>query len=197
MSVSIIFPPSSAPGQRPQESAGRLINAFAEKTPVGAPSQVIHRRSPGLLRVAESVDKIHTRGFLDIGTEVLWILNERVLKINSAFTVSDVGALSGTEPVTVARNNAVTPNNVVVTDTGCFNLFSGSAPTSFADADLPGSPTSVCDYNGYFVWSFADGRIFASDLNSVSVSASRRVGGLPEAGGGAIRTPRDGLGSAG
>jgi len=172
MPVSIIFPPSSAPGIRPQESGGRLINAFAEKAPVGAPSQIVHRRSPGLFRVAMAVDsRVHTRGFLDIGSEVLWILDSRVVKFNSAFTVSDVGALTGTEPVTVARNNAATPDNVVVTDTGCFNLFSASAPTAFADADLPGSPTSVCDFNGYFVWSFADGRIFASNLNSVSVSA--------------------------
>lgn len=169
----IIFPPSSAPGARPQESGGRLINAFAEQAPVGAPSKVIIRRSPGLERLAQSSDPehIHTRGFLDIGSEVLWIVNTRVLKFDSAFTVTNVGALAGTEPVTAARNNASPPNNVVVTDTGCFNLFSGSAPTAFADADLPATPTSVCDFNGYFVWSFGDGRIFASDLNSVAVSA--------------------------
>jgi len=172
MPVNIVFPPSSAPGTRPQESGGRLINAYAEKTQVGAPSQIIIRRSSGLVRVATAADpSIHTRGFLDIGTEALWILNNRVVKFNSAFTVTDVGALSGTEPVTVARNNAATPNNVVVTSTGAFNLFSGSVPTAFADSDLPASPTSVCDFDGYFVFSYGDGRIFASDLNSVAVSA--------------------------
>jgi len=172
MPVNIVFPPSSAPGTRPQESGGRLINAFAEKTQVGAPSQIIIRRSPGLALLATAPNsRIHTRGFLDIGTEALWILNERVVKFNSTFIVTDVGALSGTDPVTVARNNAVTPDNVVVTSTGAFNLFSGSAPTAFADPDLPASPTSVCDFNGYLVFSYGDGRIFASDLNSVAVSA--------------------------
>jgi hypothetical protein len=121
--------------------------------------------------VASDPTHVHTRGFLDTGSEALWIVDTRVLKFNSAFTITDVGALSGTDPVTTARNNAASPNNVVVTSTGCFNLFTSSPPTAFADADLPGTPTSVCDYNGYFIWSFGDGRIFASDLNSVSVSA--------------------------
>lgn len=206
--VDIVFPPSSAPGLRPQEGGGRLINAFADKAPVGAPSAVIHRRSPGLQAarlivetaiVAASGSRIigmllmmqrpgsvisspggseiyvnpysHTRGFLDVGTEALWILDDRVLKFDSAGVVADLGILAGTKPVTVARNNATTPNNVVVTENGCFNLFSNGPPTVFPDGDLPGSPTSVCDFNGYFVWSFGDGRIFASELNSTNVNA--------------------------
>lgn len=171
--IPIVFPPSSAPGVRPQESGGRLVNAFSEKTLVGAPSDIIIRRSPGLQRVAMTTDPvhIHTRGFLDAGSVALWILNQRVYKVDSDFVLTDLGALTGTKPVTTARNNAVTKQNVVVTENGCFNLFDNSAPTAFADADLPSSPTSVCDYDGYFVWSFGDGRVFASDLNDVTVSA--------------------------
>lgn len=172
MASPIIFPPSSAPGTRPQESAGRLINAFAEKGLVGAPSQVIHRRSPGLHRLANVTNRIHTRGFLDIGgTECLWIVDDRLLKFNASFAVTDVGALSGIEPVTTARNNAGPPNNLVVTDSGCFNLFSTTPPTAFADGNLPTNPTSVCDFNGYFAWSFGDGKLWASNLNSVTVNA--------------------------
>ena len=172
--ANIVFPPSSGPGTAPQEGAGRLINAFAEKAPVGAPSTIIHRRSPGLQRMTTltgTLPYVHTRGFLDVSGSVIWILNDRALTFDSNFNVVDLGALIGTEPVTFGRNNAVTQDNVVVTSTGCFNLFAVSAPTAFADPDLPASPTSVCDYHGYLVWSYADGRIFASDLNSVNVSA--------------------------
>ncbi len=119
----------------------------------------------------QSGNLIHTRGFLDTGSVAIWILNDRAVKFDSSFALTDLGALSGNKPVTVARNNAATNDYVAVTENGCFNLFTGSAPTAFVDADLPGSPTSVCDYDGYFVWSYGDGRIFASDLNSVSVSA--------------------------
>jgi hypothetical protein len=167
----IVFPTSSAPGVRPQESGGRLINAFAEATPYGAPSKVIIRRSPGLLKKQESVNHVHTRGFLDAAGLLLWVLNDRVLSVDNSFVTVDLGALVGTLPVTLAKNNALVPNYVAVTENGCFNLFTGSPPTSFADADLPGSPTSVCDMDGYFVWTFSDGRVFASDLNSVNVNA--------------------------
>jgi len=173
--VDIVFPTSSAPGTKPQESAGRLINAFVEKTLTGSPADTIIRRSPGLTRVANNGVGIHTRGFLDIGSAALWIVNGRVLKVDSAFHVTDVGALDGTKPVTTARNNHVLPDNtpapqfVTVTELGCFNLFSSSPPTSLA---LPvGSPTSVCDFDGYFFWSYGNGQIFASDLNSTDVSA--------------------------
>lgn len=170
--LPIKFPQTSSPGIRPQESAGRLINAFSEKAIDGSPSNFNIRRSPGLTRVATAPSsRVHTRGFQDNGTNALWIMNSRVLKIDSAFAITDIGSLSGTDFVTTARNNAATPDMVVVTSTGAFNLFSASAPTAFADSDLPGSPTSVCDFDGYFVFSYADGRIFASDLNAVTVNA--------------------------
>lgn len=169
--VSLVFPPSSNPGLRPQESAGRLINAFAEKALVGAPSQIIHRRSPGLPRMTQTFLSIHTRGFLDAGSSCIWILDERVASFSTGFGVVDCGALSGTEPVTTARNNAAVRNNLVVTELGCFNIFDSGVPTPFADPDLPASPTSVCDFDGYFIWSFGSGFIYASDLNSVSVNS--------------------------
>lgn len=170
--VDIPFPPSSAPGMRLQEGGGRLINAFAEKAPVGAPAKVIHRRSPGLRpRVtAASQTDIHTRGFLDVGGEILWVVDEKIKKFNSIYSVTDLGTLSGTEPVTLARNNAGPPDNVAVTENGCFKVFSNAPPASFGGV-LPGSPTSVCDFDGYFVWSFGDGKIYASDLNSTNVNA--------------------------
>jgi hypothetical protein len=170
----ITFPRSSAPGTRPQESGGRLINAFTEKTLQGAPSDTIIRRSPGLERIAVAPisTAIHTRGFLDITTEAIWILDEIVFKMNKALELTQLGILSGKLPVTTARNNAFPDKqNVVVTELGCFNLNVNSPPSAFADADLPLNPTSVCDIDGYFVWSYADGRVFASDLNSVNVSA--------------------------
>jgi hypothetical protein len=170
-SIPIRIPTSSAPGMRGQEGGGRLINAFSEKAPDGAPSDIITRRSPGLTRATMTSSRSHTRGFQDNGTNALWILDDRVLKIDTSYTLTDLGLLSGTDFVTTARNNNATPDMVAVTSVGAFNLFASSAPTPFADPDLPGSPTSVCDFDGYFVFSYADGKIYASDLNSVNVNA--------------------------
>ena len=167
---SITFPTSSAPGTRPQESGGRLINAYVEKTPTGAPSDIIIRRSPGLQRLA-TVPYIHTRGFLDAGSVAFWILDDRVVTVDQNLSVNDgLGELAGKEPVTTARNNANPKQNVVVTELGSFNLTTSGPPTAFVDSDLPGSPTSVCDFHGYFVWSFGSGDLYASNLNSIEVA---------------------------
>lgn len=172
MPTDIVFPPTSAPGVRPQESGGRLINAFGEQAPVGAPSKIIHRRSPGLQRVPITpavVDCAHTRGFLDAGGTLLWVLDGKIKVVNSGFGVTAGSDLPGTAPVTFGRNNV--GQNVVVTETNTF-VVDGAGATSAPDADLPGTPTSVCDFDGFFFWSFGSGQIWASNLNSTVVQAS-------------------------
>ena len=46
--VAVPFPVTSSPGARPQEGAGRLINAYAIKTEQGAATPLKWMRSPGL-----------------------------------------------------------------------------------------------------------------------------------------------------
>lgn len=172
--ADIVFPTSSSRGPRPQEGGGRLINAYAEKAPAGAASKIIWRRSPGLTQIAETLSHSHTRGFLDCGgTTVIVIFDERAYALTesaSVFALTNLGALAGSLPVTMARNNNASPQQVAVTENGAFNVFTGSAPTAFADVDLP-VPNSVSFLDGYFLFTIGDGRIFATDLNSVSVSA--------------------------
>jgi len=156
---------------RPQESGGRLVNCFADKAPKGAPSDIIYRRSPGLRRLV-SIGNNHTRGFLNAGTQALWIKDDFVYQVNDNFSVGNNGALAGTKPVTTAKNNAGTPGMVVVTENGCFKLSLSGIPVDIAEPGLPPGPTSVCDYNGYFVWSYPDGKIFASNLNSFTVASN-------------------------
>ena len=171
--VAVPFPVTSAPGARRQESAGRLINAYAVKTEQGAPTPLKWTRSPGLRALMTVPGQAGFRGFLEINGNLLAVMNGRVVLVTRAgelYSATDLGALSGTLPVTIAKNNAMPPNIVAVSENGAFNLFTGAPPTNFADADLP-QPNSVCVLNGYFVWTTADGRIFASDLNSLSVSS--------------------------
>jgi hypothetical protein len=78
--------------------------------------------------------------------------------------------LSGTDTVTIARNNAATPNIVAVCDAGMFNLFTNSAPTAFADGDLPAS-NSVAGLNGYLIFTTGAGQIWATGLNAVTVAS--------------------------
>ena len=192
----IVFPTSSNPGLRPQESAGRLVNAFIEKSESGAPGQTLWRRSCGL-KFGGSGVSVHTRGFqafrdtdqLAAGERgwatALWATNDQLHLITEIpgtgeYTVNLVGPLLGQEPVTFGRNSAFPdPQVVVCTDPnggdfpGTFQVFGHVPPVPYheIDTDLPPNPTSVCGAHGYFVWSYQNGLIYASDLNSTAVNA--------------------------
>lgn len=182
--VEIVWPVQSGPGSRPGESSGRLINAFAEPLGEGARAPIVRKRVPGLTEAASSTF-FGCRALHLVGSALLAGFSGRVVSVNlDAGAMTNLGDLVGSERFTVAHNNAVTPNIVAVTDTGAFNLFTGSAPTSFADGDLPANPTSVCFQSGYFFFSYINGKIFASGLNAVTINsidfttAQTRPGGV-------------------
>lgn len=172
--VAIPIPVSSAPGAKPQEGAGRLINCYAEKCELGARAPVIWLRTAGLRQLLSVTDHLHFRGAIMVGSTMVLLLDERAYTVTESggvYTAVNRGALAGTDRVTVAKNNAGTPNIVAVTTAGAFNLFTGSAPSSFADGDLP-QPNSVSFLNGYFIFTIGNGRIFTTALNAVTVSSS-------------------------
>lgn len=171
---AIPFPQSSAPGVRPQDGAGRLINAYCEVTP-STPPRPVWRRVPGLAQRLLIDAHSHCRGMMMGPSDTLMIaLDNRlysVTKSGTVYTAGNRGVLNGTDLVTMARNNkAGTPDMVVVTADGAFNMTVGGAPTSFADADLP-QPNSVVFFKGYFIFTSRDGRLFSTGLNAVTVDA--------------------------
>lgn len=168
---AIPFPASSSPGLKPQESGGRLINGFAEKSPQGARFPLIWRRSPGLREVLDIPGHSHLRGAVLVDSTLVVALDERAYAITESggvLSATDLGALSGTGAITVARNNATTPDIVAVTDSGAVSLFTGSAPVAYPDSDV-GSPNSVTEHNGYFIFGYGDGKLRSSELNSTSI----------------------------
>lgn len=172
--MTIPVPVSSSPGVRPQEGAGRLLNCFAEKTEAGARFPVLWKRCAGMRQVLNIAGHSHFRGAILVGATLIVAMDNRAYTVTvtaGSFSAVNEGALAGDEPITVAKNNAATPNIVCVTENGCLNLFTSGAPTNFADADLP-QPNSVAELNGYFLWTIGDGRIFASALNAVTVATN-------------------------
>ena len=172
--VAVPFPVTSAPGARPQESAGRLINAYAVKTEQGARGPLKWLRAPGLRELADGGGHAGYRGFIEINGNVLAALEDRavlIAKSGSVTSVTDLGALDGAQLITIAKNNAAPVADIVaVTEEGAFNLYTDDVPDNFADADLP-QPNSVSGVKGYFAFTIADGRLFASNLNSVNLNS--------------------------
>lgn len=168
--ADIDLPISSAPGMRPHEGQGRLINAFAEPLEGGAAFAL--RRVPGLTQAAADDEALGpVRGMHFVSGVALIAQGDKLVKVDSTLARTVLGDLPGTGPVTIASNNkAPTPDILCVTSAGVYTLTVGGAPVSFVDADLP-QPNSVCFIDGYFMMTLLDGRVFASGLNATTFSA--------------------------
>ncbi|MFB7145019.1 hypothetical protein ACWGMK_06215 [Agrobacterium deltaense] len=171
--VDIIFPTSTAPGARPGEGSGRLINCYAEALDNGARKQFVRRRSPGLKRLAVTTFT-KCRGFHFHNGNLFVALDNRLVLVNyvdGVATVTDLGVLPGTLRVTFARNNkAPIPDILVTTEDDTFIVNPSGSPVSLGDGDLP-QAISIDFLDGYFVWGIRDGRFFVSGINDKTVNA--------------------------
>lgn len=171
--VEILFPISTAPGNRPGEGAGRLINAYAEKLQDGARAQFARRRSPGLTAMAAS-EYDSMRGMHYYNGNLFIAQAERLLYVSlvlGAFVITDVGLLPGTGRVTFARNNkAPIPDILCITENDVYVITTGAPPVSLGDGDLP-QPMTGCFLAGYFIFPIRDGRFFFSGINDTTISA--------------------------
>ncbi len=171
--ADIIFPTSTAPGDRPGEGSGRLINCYAEPLEQGSRNSFARRRVPGLSPVATTAYN-GCRGFHFYNGDLFVAQADRLSRVNvvdGAFVVTDIGELPGTKRVTFARNNkAPIPDIVCVAEDGAFIITRDATPTAYPDGDLP-QPISVTFIDGYFVFPIRDGRYFVSALNDTAVDA--------------------------
>lgn len=191
--VPIPFPISSSPGASAQESAGRLINCYAE--PLGkdveakkgfAPPAVVWRKSPGMSLFGAS-GQTGFRGQLLVGNTLYAAWSGKVSKFTSAGAETLLsGSLAGTDKVFFARNNAATPDVVCVSPANGAFTVTTSAVSTFADTDV-GSPNSVCFMDSFFIFTYGDGTLQASGQNAVTIStldkttAQSKPGGLTRA----------------
>lgn len=168
---AIPFPLSSAPGAHPAESPGRIINGYVEPIGPSGPATQIYRRAPGLASWGTTA-RTGFRGAIEVDGVLYAAFSGQLEKFTSAGGASaNVGALNGTKKGFFAANNAATPDKVFVDPDGNIATFTPSTVTNgYPDADLPSSPTSVFSIDGYIVFTYADGRAFATDLNSTAVN---------------------------
>lgn len=167
--VDIPWPVSTAPGERPQESSGRLINAFSGPTQNEGKFKVLWKRMPGITQFCNT-DETGYRGALPVLSTLYVGVNEKLISINAAGTKSLVGTLSGENPITLAHNNVQPiPQLGIVTENGAFLLDAGLI-IPWPDADLP-QPNSISFQDGFFFFTVGDKRVFASEINSTGINS--------------------------
>lgn len=164
--VTIPFPTSSSPGRRSQEGGGRLINAYAEPLSEGGWQR---RRAPGLKAWGTSSNATF-RGAMLGGSLVFVAKSGKIEKFaTSGGAATDLtGTFAGTDRVFFARNNAATPDNVIVSPSGGVAIFNTTNILSYPDADV-GSPNAVCFLDSYFFFTYGDAKCRASGVNSTSI----------------------------
>ncbi len=166
----IPFPLSTAPGARPQESAGRLINCYAEPLGETGPAKAVWRRAPGLTAFSADTGFTGFRGGILVNNLYYAAFANRLVTLDMSANITTVGTLGGTSKVFFARNNLTpTPQIACVTESGAF-VVTASSVSSWPDPNLP-APNSVCFQDGYFFFTIGDRRCFATGLNATSVNA--------------------------
>jgi hypothetical protein len=188
--VAIPFPVSTSPGQKAQEGAGRLINCYAE--PRGGDIGPVWHRAPGVkvlgsdsisatwrswsfpfeewfgVQEQATGDGTYLGGVL-VGSTAYIRMGTKFYTLDSTGALTLLsGTVAGSDKTFFARNNAATPDIVLVCDDGAFEL-TGGTKTAYTDGDV-GSPTSVCFHDSYFMFTYGDGTLQASGVNGTAIN---------------------------
>lgn len=168
--VPIKFPSSTAPSKL-VESGGRLINVYAESLQDG---RIAHRTVAGLRELFNVTGFSNCRGMIQIASTLLVALEDRLFAVTEGtggtYDVVDLGALAGSAPVYIERNNKLPiPDIVAVTDGVAYLLTTSTAPVAYPDIDV-GSPNCVAFLGGFFIFSYGDGKMQASGINDTTIN---------------------------
>lgn len=174
------FPGSNIhPGDNTQESAGRVINRYAE--PLGeashpsGPAPVVWRRSAGLTRHAATAQTGY-RGGLLVNNLSFEVWNGNLSTVDTAGVVTSLGAITGTDSVSIARDLAASIDVVIVSPAnGAFSSTGGAAPVAYTGGGNLPAPNSVAYQDGVFHFTIADGRVFASGINALTQNSQTFV----------------------
>jgi hypothetical protein len=174
--VAVPFPTTAAPGRRPGEGTGELVNVYAEKNV----EEVQWRRVPGLSPAYE-VSLIPPslpwapRGMMGNSNLLVHGWQNAIAVTDAGGTHQLTGSVAGTDPITFARNNRLPiPDIVAVCQAGAFLIHTDTLTVTAYSAVEPdvGSPNSVSYFGGYFMFTYGNGRIVASDIQNISIDAN-------------------------
>jgi hypothetical protein len=177
--AEILFPMTTTPGEHRQHGRGRLINMFAEPIvtddrPAQA-NKTVWRRVAGTTLWGTTAAALPApyRNMIYAGGRLHVAHGDTVRNfgVNGSGMATVTGTLPGSPVKAIwAKNNKTTPDIItVVPGEGAFQV-TNTTVTSYAPVALP-VPNSVCFLSGFFIFSIADGRMFSTDVNALTVNS--------------------------
>lgn len=145
-------------------SSARLLNVYGEAAPQGSKGPVILRRAPGI-RTDRACGTGPGRGLHVMKNALYGVSGSRLYRIPAAGAVTDIGAISGSLPVSMANNG--TQMSLIVPGKGY--VFSGGL-AEITDADFTSRNASVGKFFDNYLLGVdsGTGQFFCSDLADFS-----------------------------
>lgn len=170
--TDVPLPLLTAPGLKPQAAGGRVLNCYPEKLPATAGKPYGWFRVPGLGVFGLAPNNQPFRGGVLVGSLFYGVFGSTVYSYNSNGgdgTALTGSAISGTDVVFAARNNAGTPDIVFVSPSSGAYWTTGASIASYPDPNV-GAPNSVLFHKGFFIFTYGNGKTRASNVNLTSIN---------------------------
>ena len=139
---------SSYVARSPNAADSRMVNLFPEIVPEGGKEPAFLQRAPGL-RLIQTIGDGPIRGLWTFGGFGYVVSGNKLYKLTTSYSATELGAVSGTGPVSMADNGQQLfvacngPSYIYNANTGVFQ--------QITDPDFPGAVT-VSYLDGYFVF---------------------------------------------
>lgn len=164
--IPLEFGLGSDPGRDGANSGPMHWNCFVEPVKEGK-SPAPLRACDGLSAFANLASTGSIRGQLVMGSYLYAVSGTQLYRVDQYGASTIVGAIPGTGKVMMARNDATTPQMVIITGDGERYSCISDAVASIGDADLP-TPVSATYLNQRILYGIGDGRVFFSAVDDLT-----------------------------
>ena len=128
----------------------RMVNLFPEFVPEGGKEAAFLQRAPGLVELVQlGLGVSGVRGLWSFGGFMYAVCGDKLYKIDSSYTATELGTIAGTGPVSMADNG--TQLFVAANGPGYIYNANTNVFQQITDPDYPGAVT-VGYIDGYFVF---------------------------------------------
>lgn len=166
--------PSSEPGKSSNAGTSLLINCYVEAIQGnGGKTDYAIYSDPGLVLFSAIGGIGNIRGIFALGNLLYVVSGEKLYRVNSVGTATELGTVLGQSPVIFTSNRKQPENQItIVADQNVYTL-TGSTLTE-GITNLPAGCHSATFLQGRTIYGLNDGRYFPSDVNdSITIDPLR------------------------